>query len=187
MSEVRSITIQVTQRHIDEAIPRDSEKCMISEAIKELLPDATDVWVDEQAIHWVEPDGREVKEFTPDPVRERLLLWDLGEKPFPFYFLLEYSPKGAKRSTLQNANLKTSAPSDPSPVEHSQTRDTRSVKTRKRRPSGEYKNTRSNRQALIIDRLLQDGPREIVRDANGRPIVGQQQRVRLFGQRSFLY
>jgi len=69
---------------------------MITEAIKEQRPDVRDVWTDCQGIGWIESDGREVIEFTPKAVIERIIMFDRGIKPLPFYFILEYTPKGDK-------------------------------------------------------------------------------------------
>src|SRR5262249_16706467 len=44
------VTVEVMQQHIDQAMEKDSNHCMIAEAIKETLPKATHVSVDLQTI-----------------------------------------------------------------------------------------------------------------------------------------
>jgi hypothetical protein len=79
----------VTQRHIDEAIPKDSSHCMITEAIKEALPNAKFVSTDLQTIRWTDPQKKlRYIVLTPQLAQIRLIAFDQGDldnlEPFEF-------------------------------------------------------------------------------------------------------
>lgn len=79
------IDFQVTQKHIDDAVPRDSGHCMIADALRDAYPQATYVSVDLATIRFTdESAGFRYIYLTPGYAQKALIDWDAGEKPEPF-------------------------------------------------------------------------------------------------------
>lgn len=79
------LDIQVGDSHIDQAIPQDSQHCMIADALKEAIPTARRVAVDLATIRYTDPaSGRRYIYLTPRPAQLALLDFDHGVRPEPF-------------------------------------------------------------------------------------------------------
>lgn len=86
-------TIEVTQKEIDEAIPRHSGHCMIADSIRRQIPNAKHISVDLQTIRFSDPKKMlRYTWLTPRFPQKVLAEWDAGIKPEPFSFSL----KGAR-------------------------------------------------------------------------------------------
>jgi len=82
-------TLTVTQEMIDYSVPADSGHCMVAEAVKSAVPNATYVSVDLQTIRYSDPSkGLRYTYLTPRTVAEALCAWDEGVKPEPWSFQL---------------------------------------------------------------------------------------------------
>jgi hypothetical protein len=83
------MTIQVTREHIDNAVRRDSHRCMIADAIRDAFPAAQYILVDLQSIRWTDPEAKErYAYFTPPLAQRALLRFDQGKPVQPFTFRL---------------------------------------------------------------------------------------------------
>lgn len=83
------LLIRVTQGHIDTALPKDSEHCMIADAIKAAVPSARRVSVDLQTIRFSDPKrGLRYVYLTPRLPQEALIDFDEGKKVSPMQFRL---------------------------------------------------------------------------------------------------
>lgn len=77
--------IEVTQEIINAAIPRDSAHCMIADAVREQIPNATFVSVDLQTIRWSDTKaGKRFIAFTPANAQQALVDFDRGVMVEPF-------------------------------------------------------------------------------------------------------
>lgn len=86
--------ISISAERIALAVPKNSHRCMIADAIKEQVSHASHVIVDLQSIRWTdEAEGVRYFYFTPPAAQEALLKFDAGEKVEPFEFNL---PKPAQ-------------------------------------------------------------------------------------------
>lgn len=80
----RGFTIDVTQEIITRAVQRDSSHCVIADAIRQAMPQATYVSVDLQTIRLTDPvTGRRYIYLTPAPAQKLLVNFDQGHKPQP--------------------------------------------------------------------------------------------------------
>ena len=85
----RRIDVEVTQEHIDTAIPSDSAHCMIADAIRAAVPQAKKIAVDLQAIRFTDPEkGQRYVYFTPTIGQDALIAFDEGTPIKPFSFTL---------------------------------------------------------------------------------------------------
>lgn len=83
------INVEITQHHIDVAIPEDSSHCMIADAIRSALPQARNISVDLQAIRFTDPDkAQRYIYFTPTIGQGALVAFDEGRPLVPFSFTL---------------------------------------------------------------------------------------------------
>jgi len=84
------IRIAVTQQHIDEAIPKNSRRCMIARAILTSIPEARHPLVDLHTMRWSDP-VKHLRYIYPTPRAARLALhaFDFGVKPQPFSFITQ--------------------------------------------------------------------------------------------------
>jgi hypothetical protein len=83
------VKVHVTQELIEQGVQSDSGYCMISEAIKEAVPDAERVSVDLQTIRFSIPaKGHRYTYLTPRIAQVPLVNFDYGLKPEPFSFQL---------------------------------------------------------------------------------------------------
>lgn len=84
------LNITVTQTEIDKSMKRDSSHCMIAEAIKRHVPDASFVSVDLATVRFTDMHaGVRYIYLTPRSAQLALLRFDAGEKPEPFGFRLQ--------------------------------------------------------------------------------------------------
>jgi hypothetical protein len=83
------LRLVVTQKFIDDAIPKHSGHCMIADALKVAIPDGRMHAVDLQTIR-VTDQKRHLRYtyLTPRIAQEALVRWDVGIKPAPFSFVL---------------------------------------------------------------------------------------------------
>lgn len=78
-------TIYVTDEDIAAAIPSDSSHCMIAEAIRRQVPEASHIDVDLQGIRWTDKKkGVRYIFLTPTIGQASLLMFDQAVKPKPF-------------------------------------------------------------------------------------------------------
>ena len=71
--------LTITQEAIDRAVTEDSGHCVIAEAIREQVPEASAVSVDLQAVRWTDrKKGLRYVYFTPPYAQDLLLAFDLG-------------------------------------------------------------------------------------------------------------
>lgn len=82
--------VEITQNHIDTAIPKDSSHCMISDALKESIPGATRISTDLATIRYSK-DGKRYIFATPRIAQIALLQFDEGVKMKPFRFRLHHA------------------------------------------------------------------------------------------------
>src|SRR5262245_25598421 len=79
----------VTQKIIDQAVPRDSGYCMLAEAVKSTFPHARKVSVDLQTIRLTDGErGLRYVYLTPRVCQVALVNFDQGIEPEPFTFTL---------------------------------------------------------------------------------------------------
>ena len=99
------IAVEITEEIIDIAVPRDSSHCMIADAVRAAVPDATNISVDLATIRFTDPKARQRYIYlTPRIGQLALIAFDSGEKPAPFRFLLRGAhvmPSGKGRSGRQ--------------------------------------------------------------------------------------
>lgn len=77
--------MDITQHIIDAAVPKDSGHCMVADALKAALPEATSISVDLQTIRFSDPArGLRYIYLTPPDAQEALIMFDEGHKPSPF-------------------------------------------------------------------------------------------------------
>lgn len=92
----RRHTIPVTQKHIDSALLADSSRCMVSDAIGDYFTvkgmQTTNRLTDLRTIRATfRENGVRGIAITPLPVALALAQWDVGVKPEPFTFRLEFT------------------------------------------------------------------------------------------------
>lgn len=81
--------IRVKEKHIQQAVKRDSRHCMIADAIKAQIPDAKYILVDVQSIRWSDlKKGERYQYFTPTQAQQAILKFDQGKPVEPFTFQL---------------------------------------------------------------------------------------------------
>jgi hypothetical protein len=115
------LDIEVTQEHIDEAVPRNSSHCMIAQAIKSAIPGVTGVAVDLQTIRFSDPSRRiRYIYLTPRNAQQALVDWDMGVKPEPFVVKLQ---------AAQVNKMASRKSPDPKPERRSHRRKTELTKT----------------------------------------------------------
>ena len=86
----RVFTIDVTQPIIDQSEEKNSDHCMIADAIRVALPDANAVSVDLMTIRYTDPVKRQRYIYlTPREVQRALINFDQGEHAAPFTFKLK--------------------------------------------------------------------------------------------------
>jgi len=84
------VQVHVTQEDIETALPKNSGHCMISDAIKRALPEATSIGTDLQTIRATLKDkGRRYIWLTPRVAQNGLVKFDAGIQPTPFSFVLK--------------------------------------------------------------------------------------------------
>lgn len=83
------VKLVITKEIIDAAIPRDSQHCMIADALKAARPDARCVSVDLATIRFTDPEkGCRYTYLTPRIAQVCLVNFDRAIKPEPFDFIL---------------------------------------------------------------------------------------------------
>lgn len=81
------VTISVTDTMIEQAKPRDSQHCMIADALKAAYPTAQRISVDLATIRFTDPEkGLRYTYLTPRSVQSELVKFDLGKVTDPFQF-----------------------------------------------------------------------------------------------------
>lgn len=80
MSEV--VVVQILQDAIDRAIEKDSAHCIVAEALRQTLPNASHVAVDLQTVRWTENGWRHVA-LTPPHAQRIILDFDQGFRSKP--------------------------------------------------------------------------------------------------------
>jgi hypothetical protein len=77
--------IKVGNEHIENAIKKDSHKCMIADAIHKAIPYARYIMVDTQSIRFSDLDaGQRYIYLTPPEAQKNILKFDRGETVRPF-------------------------------------------------------------------------------------------------------
>ena len=80
--------IRVERRHIDGAVPENSAKCMVAEAVCASIDGALRPHVDMQTIRYTDPLGIRRVMLTPASVQAALVRFDAGDPVEPFAFIL---------------------------------------------------------------------------------------------------
>lgn len=79
----------IEKSHIDNGKARDSQHCMIADAIKDACPSAQFIMVDLQTIRWTDRKKHlRITHLTPAIAQSNLLKFDQGEQVKPFAFTL---------------------------------------------------------------------------------------------------
>jgi hypothetical protein len=88
-THAQGIKVSITLEVIEESIRRDSSHCMVAQAIKSAIPDATNITVDIQTIRYSNKKARERRFYlTPRAVQQKLVDFDIGKPIEPFSFML---------------------------------------------------------------------------------------------------
>ena len=88
------LKIRIKKTHINNAIPRNSHRCMIADAIQQEIPDAKFICVDTQSIRFTNMrTGKRNIYLTPPSAQKALIQFDSGSpvKPFSFTMSRGYS------------------------------------------------------------------------------------------------
>lgn len=116
-----NIKVEVKKEHIENSLERDSNHCMIADAIHDRLKWATFVQVDTQSIRFNNKKlGKRYIFLTPPDAQKAIILFDQGIKVKPFSFKLlqgyvkekvmrarQKKAKKTSRSYKHNPNKKT--------------------------------------------------------------------------------
>ena len=79
--------IKVLKKHIDNAVKRNSHRCMIADAIAEQIPSATHIIVDAQSIRFSNKKSKTRHIYLTPPLAQRAIInFDQGVKCHPFEF-----------------------------------------------------------------------------------------------------
>lgn len=109
------LVVRVTDELIDTAVPKDSEHCMIADAIKAAFPSAKSIAVDLATCRFSDPDkGLRYIYLTPRFAQAALVDFDEGRRPQAFQFELTraaqiitmYKRKGTKDVPLTKLGRK---------------------------------------------------------------------------------
>jgi hypothetical protein len=85
----RRITVNVTEKQIEQAEKTDSSHCMVADALRVAVPDATSISVDLVTIRFTDPVKRQRFIYlTPLSVQQALVDFDQGRHNEPFRFAL---------------------------------------------------------------------------------------------------
>jgi hypothetical protein len=186
----------VSQELIDACVPRDSDKCIFSEAIKQYVRDTlgldVNVNTDYQSIVIGWPNGFHERIFTPEPCQQIQILWDLGDKPDPFSFTLKVNGPGLPTGPHTGGgpddggeHSRRRSESRPAPTRTPRKTTTKQTETPQAR--GVRRNSQNARRDRIMELAEKLGPTTTIpRDERGMPIIGQAMKVRIFGSRSFV-
>src|SRR5438034_11685730 len=83
----RNKPIAVSQANIEKGINADSRKCVVAEAVKSCIPNATSVAVDLATIRFTDKEtGNRYTYMTPSSAQQAIIQFDQGIKPEPFEF-----------------------------------------------------------------------------------------------------
>lgn len=78
---MKTITLNIEQEDIDNAVKRDSHRCMIADAVKKKYPTAIWIQVDLQAIRFSDKEaGKRYVYLTPPHGQAALIQFDQGKK-----------------------------------------------------------------------------------------------------------
>ena len=117
--------ISVNRGHITDSVKRSSSHCMIADAIKKAVPEASHVSVDLQTVRWTDQErGERYTYLTPRSGQTALIKFDQGAEdilPFKFKLYAGQTTRSArrqqrtktqqKRDKSQKARLRKSASS----------------------------------------------------------------------------
>src|SRR5215510_12137360 len=79
--------VKVEAEHIDTATRKNSNQCMIADAIAKANPHAQYIKVDVQTIRWSDPrTGERYICLTPPKAQLNIIDWDQGQQIAPFQF-----------------------------------------------------------------------------------------------------
>ena len=103
--------VRVLQSHVSHGVQRNSQHCMIADAIKAACPQAQHVLVDLQSIRFSDPVKRiRYTYLTPAVAQQRLLRFDQGKRVQPFEIKLESPirkrPMCSKSGSMRNGKNK---------------------------------------------------------------------------------
>lgn len=100
--------VKVTEKQIDQAIRRNSNHCMIADAIHKTIPNATYVSVDTQKIEYSDKKkGIRYTFLTPTKAQKAIIQFDQGKEVKPFTFT-------TKQVKTRSIGWRASHPSSPS-------------------------------------------------------------------------
>jgi hypothetical protein len=104
--------IHISKKNIEEATIKDSNHCMIADAVKDRIPSAQYIKVDLQSIKFSLPETKErYTYFTPPRAQMNIIRFDQGDKSIePFKFDLKdpvlVEKTGAHSSKVNRTNRK---------------------------------------------------------------------------------
>jgi hypothetical protein len=104
----RGVVFEVTEEIINNAVVRSSGHCVIADAIRASVPDASYVSVDLQTIRFTDRErGKRYIYLTPAHAQRVLVDFDQGVKPAPFIGKLSRPAQIVKVNQSQKANANT--------------------------------------------------------------------------------
>lgn len=87
LRSIPQVAVTVTRERIDQATQRDSGHCMIADAVRDAVPDASAISVDLQTIRWTDSaKGLRYIYLTPRVAQVALVKFDQGIPTEPFSF-----------------------------------------------------------------------------------------------------
>lgn len=124
------LNFEVTAEIIEESIPKESSHCMIADALKAAMPNASYVSVDLATIRFTDrAAGRRYIYLTPRTAQQALIAFDQGERPGPFT-IRAHASQMIKTGTAARAP-KIRDENDPEPRPDDEQNSGRSEKHRK--------------------------------------------------------
>lgn len=96
--------VSVGKEHIENGVAKNSQHCMIADAIKDARPKAQFIMVDLQSIRFSDPTkGVRYTYLTPAIAQSAILKFDRGDQVKPFSFSLT-EPARARKMQTDNAD-----------------------------------------------------------------------------------
>jgi hypothetical protein len=102
------IAIEVSAKHIERAMERNSSHCMTADAIKEAIPDAKFICVDVQSIRFTRK-GLRYCFLTPRNCQEQIIHFDQGERDLIKPFVLRMRAAHIVKAGKSRANTATNS------------------------------------------------------------------------------
>ena len=110
------LQLEITQELIERAVPKDSNHCMIAEAVRRAYPAARAISVDLATVRFTDPKKTlRFTYLTPRIVQAALINFDQERKPEPFSFVLRKAAQitissGPRFRKARSEKLKAASP-----------------------------------------------------------------------------